>query len=146
MRCKRVVLADQHPVMLEGIRRMLETEAESVLMLADEASLMQAVETALPDLVIADLSFPVSGGTNVARLLKQWHPDIKVIILSVHEDPAAVNEVAAAGAEAFFNVKAISSCGYCLCLERRRFPVIGHLGAHDASQVWFERDEIYCID
>jgi two-component system response regulator DegU len=68
---------------------------------ADEASLMQAVETALPDLVIADLSFPVSGGTNVARLLKQWHPDIKVIILSVHEDPAAVNEVAAAGAEAF---------------------------------------------
>ena len=46
MRCKRVVLADQHPVMLEGIRRMLETEAESVLMVADEASLMQAVETA----------------------------------------------------------------------------------------------------
>ncbi len=101
MRCKCVVLADQHPVMLEGIRRMLETEAESVLMVADEASLMQAVATALPDLVIADLSFPVSGGTNVARLLKQRHPDIKVIILSVHEDPAAVNEVTAAGAEAF---------------------------------------------
>jgi len=101
MRCKRVVLADQHPVMLEGIRRMLETEAESVLMVADEASLMQAVETVLPDLVIADLSFPVFGGTNVVRLLKQRHPDIKVIILSVHEDPAAVNEVAAAGAEAF---------------------------------------------
>jgi DNA-binding NarL/FixJ family response regulator len=101
MRCKRVVLADQHPVMLEGIRRMLETEAESVLMVADEASLMQAVEITLPDLVIADLSFPVSGGSNVARLLKQRHPDIRVIILSVHEDPAAVNEVAAAGAEAF---------------------------------------------
>jgi DNA-binding NarL/FixJ family response regulator len=101
MRCKRVVLADQHPIMLEGIRRMLETEAESVLMVADEASLMQAVESLLPDLVIADLSFPVSGGANVARLLKEQHPGIKIIILSVHEEPAAVEEVAAAGAEGF---------------------------------------------
>jgi two-component system response regulator DegU len=87
--------------MLEGIRRMLETEAESVLMVADEASLMQAVESVRPDLVIADLSFPVSGGTNVARLLKERHPGIKIIILSVHEEPAAADEVAAAGAEAF---------------------------------------------
>jgi DNA-binding NarL/FixJ family response regulator len=101
MRCKRVVLADHHPTMLEGIRRMLETEAESVLMVADEASLMQAVESLLPDLVIADLSFPVSGGANVARLLKKQHPGIKIIILSVHEEPAAAEEVAAAGAEGF---------------------------------------------
>jgi DNA-binding NarL/FixJ family response regulator len=101
MLCKRVVLADQHPIMLEGIRRMLETEAESVLMVADEASLMQAVESMLPDLFIADLSFPVSGGANVARLLKERHPGIKTIILSVHEEPAASDEVAAAGAEAF---------------------------------------------
>jgi len=80
---------------------MLETEAESVLMVADEASLMQAVESVRPDLVIADLSFPVSGGTNVARLLKERHPGIKIIILSVHEEPAAAEEVAAAGAEGF---------------------------------------------
>jgi DNA-binding NarL/FixJ family response regulator len=101
MRCRRVVLADQHPVMLEGIRRMLETEAESVLMVADEASLLQAVESVLPDLVIADLSFPVSGGANVARLLKEQHPGIRIIILSVHEDPVAAGEVAAAGAEGY---------------------------------------------
>jgi len=80
---------------------MLETEAESVLMVADEASLMQAVESVRPDLVIADLSLPVSGGTNVERLLKERHPGIKIIILSVHEEPAAADEVAAAGAEAF---------------------------------------------
>lgn len=101
MRCKRVVLADQHPIMLEGIRSMLGNEAESVLMVADEASLMQAVEKALPDLVIVDLSFPVSGAANVARLLKQRHPAVKIIIVSVHDDPAAIDEVAAAGAEGF---------------------------------------------
>jgi DNA-binding NarL/FixJ family response regulator len=101
MRCKSVVLADQHPVMLEGIRRMLETEAESVLMVADEASLLQAVESVRPDLVIADLSFPVSGGTNVARFFKRQRPGIKLIVVSVQEDPAAAEEVAAAGAEGF---------------------------------------------
>jgi two-component system response regulator DegU len=87
--------------MLEGMRRMLETEAESVLMVADEASLMQAVDSVLPDLVIADLSFPVSGGSNVVRLLKQRHPGIKVIIVSVHDESAVIGEVAKAGAEGF---------------------------------------------
>jgi DNA-binding NarL/FixJ family response regulator len=101
MRCKRVVLADQHPAMLEGIRRMLETAAESVLMVADEASLMQAVESVAPDLVIVDLSFPVSGGANVVRLLKRQHPGIKLIVVSLHDDPAAADEAAAAGAEGF---------------------------------------------
>jgi DNA-binding NarL/FixJ family response regulator len=101
MACGRVVLADRHPAMLEGIRRMLETEVESVLMVADEASLLQAVARVLPDLVIADLSFPVSGGANVARLLKEQHPGIRIIILSVHDDPVAASEVAAAGAEGY---------------------------------------------
>ena len=61
MRCGLVILADRHPSMLEGIRRMLETEAESVLMVADECSLMQAVKKTIPDLVVADLSFPIFG-------------------------------------------------------------------------------------
>jgi DNA-binding NarL/FixJ family response regulator len=101
MRCARVVLADRHPSMLEGIRRLLETEAESVLMVADEVSLVQAVERTLPDLVIADFSFPVCGGTNVVRLLKQRSPGIKIIILSADDDPVVVGEIVEAGAEGF---------------------------------------------
>jgi DNA-binding NarL/FixJ family response regulator len=80
---------------------MLETEATSVVMVADEASLIQAVDRISPDLVIADLSFPVSGAANVVRLIKQRHPETKVIIVSVHDDPAAVSEVVDAGAEGF---------------------------------------------
>jgi DNA-binding NarL/FixJ family response regulator len=101
MHCGRVVLADSHPGMLEGMRRMLETEAKSVVMVADEASLVQAVERMSPDLVVADLSFPVSGAANVVRLIKQRHPETKVIIVSVHDDPAAVSEVVDARAEGF---------------------------------------------
>ncbi len=101
MNCGRVVLADSHPGMLEGLRRMLETEAKSVLMVADEASLIQAITSVLPDLVIADFSFPVSGAANVARFIKQDHPAIKLIVVSIHDDPAAVNEAVCAGAEGF---------------------------------------------
>ncbi len=101
MRCGRVVLADSHPSMLEGMRRMLETEAKSVLMVADEASLIQAVDRMTPDLVIADLSFPVSGAANVVRLIKQHHPETKVIVVSIHDDPAVVSELVNAGAEGF---------------------------------------------
>jgi DNA-binding NarL/FixJ family response regulator len=101
MNCGRVVLADSHPGMLEGMRRMLETEAKSVLMVADENSLIQAIERMSPDLVIADLSFPVSGAANVARLIKQHHPATKVIVVSVHDDPTAVKEVVNSGAEGF---------------------------------------------
>jgi DNA-binding NarL/FixJ family response regulator len=101
MRCKRVVIADRHPAMLEGMRRMLETETESVLMVSDEASLLQAVEAANPELVIVDLSLPVSGAGNVVRLLKQRHRDTPIIVVSVHDDPAVAVEAAAAGAEGF---------------------------------------------
>ncbi len=101
MRCKRVVIADRHPAMLDGMRRMLETETESVLMVSDEASLLQAVEAAAPELVIVDLSLPVSGAGNVVRLLKQRHRDTPIIVVSVHDDPAVAVEAAAAGAEGF---------------------------------------------
>lgn len=101
MNCGRVVLADSHPGMLEGLRRMLETEAKTVLMVADEVSLIEAMDSVRPDLVIADLSFPVSGAVNVVRLIKQLHPEIKLIVVSIHDDPAAVNEAGSAGADGF---------------------------------------------
>ena len=76
-------------------------ELDTVLMVADEVSLVQAVERTLPDLVIADFSFPVCGGTNVVRLLKQRSPGIKIIILSADDDPVVVGEIVEAGAEGF---------------------------------------------
>lgn len=96
-----VILADQHPSMLDGIRRMLEREVKSVVMVADEVSLMQAVGRTSPDLVIADLSLPVSRTANVAQLLKRHSPDLRVIITSVHDEGAVLEEVMTAGVEGF---------------------------------------------
>lgn len=101
MGCGSIVLADRHPSMLVGIRSLLATEADAVLMTVDEVSLLEAVKKVIPDLVIADLSFPVSGGTNVVRLIKQCNSAIKIIILSIYDDPSVVDGIMMDGANGF---------------------------------------------
>ncbi len=98
MGCGSIVLAGRHPSMLTEIRNLLVTEADAVLMAVDEASLIEAVQKVIPDLVIADLSFPVSGGINVVKLVKQRNPDIKIIVLSVYEDPSVIGGIIEDGA------------------------------------------------
>jgi DNA-binding NarL/FixJ family response regulator len=101
MNCGSIVLADRHPSILKGIHNLLATEANAVLMTVDELSLLEAVQKVKPDLVIADLSFPVSGGTNVVKLIKQCNPAIKIIILSTYDDPPVVDEIMKDGADGF---------------------------------------------
>jgi DNA-binding NarL/FixJ family response regulator len=101
MRQGRVVLADSHPNMLEGIRGLLEKVFEIVVMVADEESLLEAAYTLQPDLAVVDLSLPASGGLRVARRLTSHHPQLKVIMLSVHDEPTVVKATLAAGAAGF---------------------------------------------
>ncbi len=101
MRQGRVILADKHSNMLGGIRRLLEDEVETVLMVADEISLNHALEHFNPDVVVADLSLPISTKTNIAWVLKKTFPKIKVIILSVYDEKSVLDDVMAAGVEGY---------------------------------------------
>lgn len=101
MKQGRVLLADKHQNMLEGIRSLLDTLFETVVMVADERSLFEAAERLQADLAVVDLSLPVFGEANVARGLKKRCPDLKFIITSVHDDLTVVNEALAAGALGF---------------------------------------------
>ena len=101
MRQGRIVLADKHSNMLAGIRRLLQDEAETVLMVADEISLNEVLQHFNPDVVVADLSLPISTETNIAWVLKKKFPNVKVIILSVHDEKAVLDDVMAAGVEGY---------------------------------------------
>ena len=101
MRQGCVVLADKHPNVLGGIRRLLEAEVETVVMVADEISLRQVLEHFDLDMVVADLSLPVSTNSNIARELKKHFPQTKVIVLSMHDDSTVFDEVMASGVEGF---------------------------------------------
>jgi DNA-binding NarL/FixJ family response regulator len=96
-----LILADSHTEVLFGIRTLLEPLFDAILMVADERSLLAAVETSRPDLIVVDLSMRVSGEANVARRIKKSFPETKFIVLSVHDEPTAVQECLEAGAAAF---------------------------------------------
>jgi DNA-binding NarL/FixJ family response regulator len=98
MRQGKVILADNHQNMLEGVRNLLEGLFETVFMVADEASLMEAAEKLGPDLIVADLSLPVTKELNIVRRIKTAFPRIKLIILSIHDEQAAFGECIEAGA------------------------------------------------
>ena len=98
-----VLLADRHPPMLEGVRSLLEGCFEAVVMVADEASLWQAVQGLQPACAIVDVSFPCRGqdADNVVSLLHQRAPDIKLIVLGVHDERAVAERVLELGALAY---------------------------------------------
>jgi DNA-binding NarL/FixJ family response regulator len=101
MKRKRILIADAHSTMLASLRVLLKDTFDVVFMVADDRSLIDAVARTDPDLVIVDLSIPVSSGENVARLLHRVSPELRVIILSIHDEQTVVDECLAAGAKGF---------------------------------------------
>lgn len=97
----RVLVADGHLGMLGGVHSLLDALFESVLMVADERSLMEAVATFKPELVVMDLSLPGEGEANIAKRLMQRHPELRLIVLSVHDEPTVVSQVRNAGVAGF---------------------------------------------
>jgi two-component system secretion response regulator SsrB len=87
--------------MLGGVHSLLDALFETVLMVADERSLMEAVTTFKPDLVVVDLSLPREGEANIARRLMSRHPDLRLIVLSVHDEPTVVGQMLNAGVAGF---------------------------------------------
>ena len=101
MKYGRVLLADSHLGMLGGVHSLLDALFETVLMVADERSLMEVVTTFKPDLVVVDLSLPGEGEANIARRLRERHPDLRLIVLSVHDEPTVVGQMLRVGVAGF---------------------------------------------
>lgn len=98
---KRILIADAHPTMTASVRLLLKNLFDVSVMVADVQSLSDAVVRNDFDLVIADLSIPRKSDENVVRLLKRVCPDLRLIILSVHDEPVAIEECLKAGAQGF---------------------------------------------
>ncbi len=89
----RVVLAEDHLIVREGVRRLLETQPEVEVAAAcgDLDSLLEAVETESPDVVVTDIRMPPSNtdeGIRAAERLRETHPDVGVVVLSQYATPS----------------------------------------------------------
>ena len=98
----RVLLADDHQILRDGIRRGLESAGEDVIGEAanGEEAVRMALET-FPDIVLMDLSMPVLDGVGAARRIREEVPDSKVVVLTMHDDPAMTRAALQAGAAAY---------------------------------------------
>ena len=98
------LLADRHHGLTEGIRGLLETEFDFVVMVADEASLLESAARLDPALAIVDLSLGQgSGQSGLGWLYRLRHrcPRLKVIVLSLDDEPSVVRAAMHAGADGF---------------------------------------------
>ena len=92
----RVFIADDHPIVRQGLRRIVE--ADSGLVISGEAgdgkALLTALETAATDLVLLDVSMPGDPFLETLRLLRERHPTVRVLVLSVHPEDqwASINK------------------------------------------------------
>ena len=104
-----VLLADRHHGLTEGMRGLLETAFATVVMVADEASLLEGAVRLRPDLAVVDLSLARASGLDWLRELRQRCPDLKVIVLSVHDEQSVRNAAIEVGADAFVLKRAIAT-------------------------------------
>jgi len=104
-----VLLADRHHGLTEGVRGLLETTFGTIVMVADEASLLDGADRIQPDVAVVDLSLAGGAGLGWLPALRQRCPELKVIVLSVHDEQSVRRAAMEAGADAFVLKRAIAT-------------------------------------
>lgn len=98
----RVLLADDHPVFLDGLRLLLETAKFEVVGAATNgAELLEQAQRTPADVAVVDLDMPVLGGIDATRELARRHPTLAVLVLTMHDDDESVRRVLQAGAQGY---------------------------------------------
>lgn len=100
MKRARILLADDHRMVAEGLRGLLEPEFELVGIVEDGRAMLDAAEKLKPDVVVVDVSMPLLNGIDAVRQLKKKNRDVAVVFLTMHLDvayAASAFEVGASG-------------------------------------------------
>jgi DNA-binding NarL/FixJ family response regulator len=101
MKRARILLADDHALMLDGIRSVLKTSYAVVGALEDGKSLVAAAIRLKPDLIILDITMPLLNGIDAARLIRKHLPDVKLLFVTMHTSPTYLQAALEAGANGF---------------------------------------------
>ena len=101
MRRIRVLLADDHKIVLDGLRSLLEPTFDLVGMVEDGRALVSAVEQLRPDVIVVDISMPLLNGIEAVRQIKKLDSQVKVVFLTMHPDVTYAIRAFEAGASGF---------------------------------------------
>ena len=97
MKRARLLLADDHTLMLEGIRAILEPHHEIVGEVTDGRALLDAAIRLKPDLIVLDITMPLLNGIDAAIQIKKALPDAKLLFVTMHVNPAYLEAALSAG-------------------------------------------------
>jgi DNA-binding NarL/FixJ family response regulator len=97
----RVLLADDHTLVLDGFRKLLEEHCEIVGAVENGRALLEAAERHRPDVITLDISMPQLNGIDAARRLRKISPNTKLIFVTMHADQAYISEAFKSGASGY---------------------------------------------
>ncbi|RPH77484.1 MAG: DNA-binding response regulator [Nitrospiraceae bacterium] len=101
MKKPRVLIADDHSILLAGLRKLIEDRCEVVGMVEDGRALVEAAGHLQPDLILLDISMPFLNGLDAARQIKKLLPDAKLLFLTMHSSPTWATEALKVGANGY---------------------------------------------
>jgi len=101
MGAPRVLLADDHSLLLTAFTKLLSQECEVVGEVTDGRAVVAAAETLKPDVVVLDISMPLLNGLEAGRQIKHRLPDVKLVFLTMNEEPDVAAEAFRAGASGY---------------------------------------------
>ena len=123
----KVLIADDHPLILQGIRRALDTADD--LEVVGEAragdELLALVGRRKPDLVLIDLNMPGLDGRECVAEIKRTYPDVKTVVLSAYDDRESIDSALAAGACTYM-VKSVSPLDIASALRQAASGAVFH--------------------
>lgn len=104
----RVILADDHAVLRAGLKTLFEVQPD-IEVIAEAADGIEAMRKSLelsPDILLLDISMPGLSGFEVTQQLKRSNPDIRILILTMHDDENYLHQIIRAGADGYIPKKA----------------------------------------
>lgn len=101
MKRLRLVLADDHRIVAEGLRRLLEDEFDLVAVVENGREMLAAAEELKPDVIVADITMPELNGVEALEELKIKNPDVRVVFLTMHQNPVYARRAFDAGAHGY---------------------------------------------
>ena len=97
----RVMLADDHTILVEAFRKLLEPQYEVVGTVADGRALVETAPKLKPDVIVVDIAMPLMNGLEAGLRLKELMPSVKLIFLTMNEDPDLAVDAIHSGASGY---------------------------------------------